>query len=113
MKKLVIIFLAFILITGCTSQIKKGESSKIYPDAIVWNNTLYGISSEIINKDELGKELGKITSIVQPLPKKTGESNNAPIGSKIYEIVSKPNGNTLAVEMDGVLKKATKLDPVQ
>src|ERR1035437_2503066 len=55
---------------------------------VFWNNAIYYKSGAIVPSNELDKKLGEITKQTFQ-PKNNGESNECPIGSKVYSIKDK------------------------
>jgi hypothetical protein len=110
MKLLLSIFIMMILSVGCSTQ-KTGDdsTSASYPSAVFVNNILYGLSVEIVTQDKLGIQLGVVKRKVEPMPTENGESNEAPVGSKIYEIKSVDPSEAIAVEIYGEYRKASKM----
>ncbi|MDQ0887900.1 hypothetical protein QFZ81_002988 [Paenibacillus sp. V4I9] len=100
MSKFISIIMLMLTITGCSSASSTAVSNKgSYPSAIVWHDTLYGVSAYEVASKDIGKELGEIKQIVVPMPKNNGDSNDK-LG-KLYELKSKQNFEVLALESNG------------
>lgn len=92
------------MLVGCTTK----TSNETYPAAIVWDSIKYGVSQTEVSKDELGKQLGEIKRIKEPMTIENGDSNCISIGSKIFEIKGIDTKEVLAIEENGKIYKATK-----
>lgn len=103
MKVLLGVLLAIVVLAGCSAN--KDDS---YPSAVVLENIQYGLSVEKVTQDKIGNQLGTVKRIVHPMPKENEESNDAPVGSKLYEIKEVEPNEAIAVEIDGEYRKAYK-----
>ncbi|WP_308639546.1 hypothetical protein [Paenibacillus silvisoli] len=110
MRTILIVLLVSFLAAGCSDE--DSNSTSIYPNAIAWNNILYGLSIEEIPAEEIGKEIGKIERRTTPMPKKNGDSNDVPTGSKLYEIKGKDPNEVIAVKVNDIYYDASKLGPL-
>jgi hypothetical protein len=103
------ILLCLLLIVGlggCTT--KTGDNNA--PSSIAWNNLIYGPSGTEVSQSELGKQLGEIKRINKPMPVQNGDSNNMPVGSKIFEIKGIDINEAIVIEKDGKDYKFIKKD---
>lgn len=112
MAKVKIVFVLFascslfwIITSGCSN-------NKEFPNSISLNNLLYGISVEEIQSENIGKEIGQIRHLRKPMPKSSEESNFAPIGSKLYEIIGTDSTDAIAVKLDGKYFKSIYLGKI-
>ncbi|MDR6879302.1 hypothetical protein [Bacillus sp. 3255] len=112
MKSLFMILFFIAVLTGCSPN-TEAESSSIYPSAIAWNNVLYGLSSEEIAIHDIGKEIGKIERRIAPMPKKSGDSNDKPVGSLFFEVKGTDVQEVVAVKVNDKYFKASKLGPLK
>lgn len=108
-------YLAIILISLCLLLILGfvGCSNKVGPGApagIAWNNLIYGPSGTEVSQSELGKQLGEINRINKPMPVQNGDSNYAPVGSKIYQIEGIDINTSIVIETEGKYYKYVKND---
>ncbi|WP_223068303.1 NisI/SpaI family lantibiotic immunity lipoprotein [Paenibacillus caui] len=108
MRLLLIMLLTIFVLAGCSAQRPEGGS---YPSTVVLNNIQYGLSVEKVTQDKIGNQLGVVKRIVQPMPKENEESNEAPVGSKLYEIKGIEPNEAIAVEINGEYRKAYKNGP--
>ena len=90
---------------GCTEYSGPGA-----PVGIAWNNFIYGPSGTEVPKGELGTQLGEINRINKPMPIHNGDSNYAPVGSKIFEIKGIDINTAVVIETDGKYYKYVKED---
>ncbi|MTI68623.1 MAG: hypothetical protein FH751_00005 [Firmicutes bacterium] len=105
MRKIFItLFLLVVFFSGCSKQIQSD-----YPIAVAWNNIRFAISVEEVSKENLGKQLGEVKRIKEPMPKENGDANFITVGSKIFEINGIDANDTIAIEYNGKIVKATKI----
>ncbi|WP_261300471.1 hypothetical protein [Paenibacillus andongensis] len=86
------------------------SNNGLYPSAIAWYDTLYGVSAYEVASNDIGKELGEIKRIVVPMPKNNGDSNDK-LG-KLYELNSKQHFEALALESNGHYFEVHVLGPL-
>ncbi|MCM0648892.1 hypothetical protein NBE98_10955 [Clostridium swellfunianum] len=105
-KSMLLLYLlsTFVLI-GCSNT----PSGSSYPNALIWSNISYGVSSTEVSKDELGKQLGEIKRKKEPMPTENGDANDTQVGSKLFEIKGINTEEAIAVEKSGKFYKAYKL----
>ncbi|KRF39765.1 hypothetical protein [Paenibacillus sp. Soil787] len=101
MKKLVCMIIMLALLTACA---KKGT----YPSQLMWDDTIYGVSTEIVESKDIGDEIGEIRKKVSPMPQKNGEANDTEVGSKLYKIWGVDQKNSVAIKKNDTYVKATK-----
>ncbi|MDF2650108.1 MAG: hypothetical protein K0Q73_5913 [Paenibacillus sp.] len=111
MKHLKFFFFLIIVLTGLSSN-TEGALATSYPSAVAWNNLLYGLSIEEVDIKDIGKEIGKIEHQRAPMPKKNGESNEKPVGSVLFEIKGLDTQDVIAVKVNEIFFKASKLGPI-
>jgi len=112
MKRLIIIIMfSLVTLTGCS--LSENESSNSYPSSVAWNNILFGISTEEVSVQDIGKEIGTIKKIRSPMPLKNGESNDIPVGSLIFEVNGKNVNEFIAVKVKDKYLSATILGPLE
>lgn len=106
MKYLILILLSITLLVSCS---KDDE----YPFAIAWHDVIFARTNEIVPSQQIGKEIGVIERTKIPMPKKNGDSNEAIIGSKLYEIQQEDQQNKIALKVNDQYYLATKLGPLE
>jgi hypothetical protein len=104
---LIICLLSIVTLGGCKSAIGS------YASSIAWDNISYGVSTTEVSKDALGKQLGEIKRKKEPMPIKNGNANDAPVGSKLFEINGIDTKETIAIEKNGKFYKATQNGPLK
>lgn len=57
-----------------------------YPDALVWNDSVYLFVERTEPSARRGGKIGEVTERVEPYPERNGQSNAAPVGSGIYAV---------------------------
>ncbi|MFL0247357.1 hypothetical protein [Candidatus Clostridium stratigraminis] len=62
---------------------------------------IYGPAGTEVSQSELGTQLGKINRIKKPMPMQNGDSNYAPVESKIYEIKGIDINTAVVIGIDG------------
>ena len=72
---------------------------------VLWNNT-DDTSNEIIPMDIIGQQIGEVKRNVNPMPKKNGDSNTLPVGTKLYEIKGISIKEAIAIQRGGEYNKA-------
>lgn len=98
------------ILMGCSAQKSTPEPAESsYPSVIILNNVQYSLSVEKIKQDKIGKQLGIVKHKVEQMPKENEESNDAPVGSKLYEIKDVDQNDAIAVEINGEYRKALKI----
>jgi hypothetical protein len=109
LKLLFTAFLAILLLAGCSSPQPEGS----YPKVVALNNILFGLSVEPITQNKMGNQIGVVKRLVQIMPKANEESNDAPVGSKLFEIKGIDSSEAIAVEINGKYRKAIKNGPLK
>lgn len=83
------------------------EATSYPADTMLWNDNLYGVSSnEIIPTDKIGQQIGEVKRNVNPMPKKNGDSNTIPVGTKLFEIKGISTKEAIAIQRGGEYNKA-------
>lgn len=86
---------------------------------VVWDGQTYEILNEEVGKDRLDQELGTIKRSVagmdankegESYTKQDGDSNRLPVGAKVYQLKGTDKAEAIAVEENGVYKKAVLAD---
>lgn len=96
-----------LLLTGILSLLFTNTSfATSYPAVVVWNHNLYGLGGESIALDQIGVQIGEVKRQIHPMPKKDGDSNSLPAGTRLYEVKGVSTGESIAVERDGTMTKA-------
>lgn len=93
-----------IVLVGCSYQ----AQATSYPSVVLLNNVQYGLSVEKVPKDKISIQIGVVKRKVNPMPKENEESNDIPVGSKLYEIKGINPEEAIAVEIGGEFQKAYK-----
>lgn len=106
MKYLIFILLSITLLASCSNDAE-------YPFAIAYNDVVFARTNEEIPSQQIGKEIGAIERTTIPMPKKNGDSNEAIIGSKLYEIQQEDSQNKIAIKLNDHYYIATKLGPLE
>jgi hypothetical protein len=81
-----LLILAAVLIAVIWPALNKKDSSLCdYPPYLMWENSLYKISSESPNEQFIKEELGNITSFINMgMPDNNGETNTFNVGDSIF-----------------------------
>ena len=104
-KYLIFITALFVIVlVGCSYQ----AQATSYPSVVLLNNVQYGLSVEKVPKDKISIQIGVVKRKVNPMPKENEESNETPVGSKLYEIKGIDPNEAIVVEVDGEFQKAYK-----
>jgi hypothetical protein len=98
------------MIVGCKSATTEAGC---YPSAIAWDDIRFGLSATEVTKDELGKQLGEIKRTEEPMPIKNGDSNDAPVGSKLFQIKGIDTKEAIAIEKNGKFYRASQIGPLE
>lgn len=110
MKRFILIalctILASVVMTGCSHA--EASSNPLYPAAVAWNYIVYGLSVDTVSAEEIGKEIGQVQRYITEFPKKNGDCNIAPVGSKLYSIKGISVDNAIAVNIGGKFYKACR-----
>lgn len=106
MKSLCTVFLAFLIIAGCS------QPEGAYPSVVSLNDTLYGVSVETVTPENIGNQLGEVKREAEVMPKANEEANDTPVGSKLFEIKGIDSSEAIAVEINGKYQKAFKNGPI-
>ncbi|WNS45564.1 hypothetical protein [Paenibacillus sp. MMS20-IR301] len=107
MNRLFLLTLIISFITGCSN-----ESSTSYPSAVAMNNIVYGLSSTIVEDQDVGEEIGRIGQISSPMPVNNGDSNDVPVGSSLHKIIGEDTDESIAVKVNGKYYRASKSGPL-
>jgi len=75
---------------------------------VMFNGTLYTLTTETVKSDEIGIQLLSVLSEVTGTPTKDGEAKGIAAGSKVYQLKNNTNNDTVAIELNGTYYKATK-----
>ncbi|MFZ5354849.1 MAG: hypothetical protein ACOZCL_19280 [Bacillota bacterium] len=102
---IIILIIIIIVIYGCVPKTKNSD----YPIAIMWGNSVYGLSIEEVYDENLAEQIGEVIRVKEPMPEKNGDANFIPIGSKVFRIKSIDIKDAIAVEKNGTTYKATIL----
>ena len=78
---------------------------------VFWNNAQYYKSGIIVPASELDEKLGEITKQTFN-PKKNGESNECPIGTKLYSIKNKDSNTIIAVEFQNKYYESSTMNVI-
>lgn len=109
---IILIFSSTLLSCGAKRESTSVKNST-YPSAVAWNDIIYGVSVSEVSKNELGKQIGEVKRINEPMPVENGDSNNTAVESKIYEIIGVDLKESIAIEKDGKIYKAIKNGPLK
>ena len=93
-------------ITNITTQEETSHASLVF-----WNNTLYYKSGTIVPSNQLSEKLGEITKQTSN-PQKNGESNECPVGTKLYSIKTKDSKNIIAVEFQNKYYESSTMNVI-
>lgn len=101
------IWVYFIFLTICVLGITTTTEATSYPsDRVLWNDNIYDTLKEIIPMDRIGQQIGEVKRNVNPMPKKNGDSNTIPVGTKLFEIKGISTKEAIAVQRGGEYNKA-------
>ena len=78
---------------------------------VFWNNAQYYKSGIIVPANELDEKLGEITKQTFH-PQKNGESNECPVGTKLYSIKTKDSKNIIAVEFQNKYYESSTMNVI-
>ena len=93
----------FFMLT-LTSCLKKTETD--YPPTVYLNGKLYNISSIKVEEKNLEKQIGKVETLVNKMPKNNGETNHYEFkNKKIYKIQDSSKEDELAIAFKDVYVK--------
>lgn len=102
-----IILLLLFTFTGCARTKVTTTTNVLYASMLIYNNTDYYLSSEVIPSENLNEQLETVKMQVTPSPKNDGESNECPVGTKIFSIKGVDTNEAIAVNFHNVYYKAT------
>lgn len=101
------IWLYFIILSICVFGITSTTKATTYPsDRVLWNDNIYDTLKEIITVDQIGQQIGEVKRNVNPMPKRNGDSNTIPVGTKLFEIKGISTKEAIAVQRGGEYNKA-------
>ena len=110
---LVVITMVSILLMGCTqgagAQGTNVKGNAIYASMLIFGDTYYYLSSEVISQENLVEQIGQVEKQVAPSPKNNGEANECPRGTKIYQIKGVDRKESVAVAFRNEFRKASIL----
>jgi len=103
----IVILLTSILLVGCTTNtLYSGAFTNTTPAQINMNDTLYFMTEEVVSKNDIEKQIGKITRvsvIVSYL--ETDDPYKNP--NKIFKINDKDIKDVIGIEVNGKVYEAT------
>ncbi len=79
-----------------------------YPEAVLWADSMYLLSVDLVTEQHLGVQLGEVKRQMQPMPYADGDANSLPVGTRFYAIKGSNQYEAIAVECAGVYKKAIR-----
>lgn len=88
--------------------VERVVADTIYPEAVVWEDSLYLTSVEQVPEEQLDAVLGEVKRIVYPMPYADGDTNFLKVGNRYYAIKGQDQYEEIAVEKDGVFIKALR-----
>ncbi|MFX3635700.1 MAG: hypothetical protein ACE3L7_13410 [Candidatus Pristimantibacillus sp.] len=100
---LMIMVIILLQLTGCS------QNNSTYPSSVIINDTVYGISVSEVSADKIGEKLGEILKNRQPMPIENWESNEAPIGSEIFEIKDIDRTKAITIKLKDKMIKAERI----
>lgn len=110
MKKLLLSLITLICLftfVGCTKGKVSTKTYVFYASMLVYNNTYYYLSSEVIPSENLDKQIGTVKKQVTPSPKNDEESNVCPVGTEIFSIKGTDIKEAIVVNCNNEYLKAT------
>ncbi|WP_160670510.1 hypothetical protein [Clostridium sp. C8-1-8] len=89
MRKLLLSLITVLLLftfVGCAKDKESMTTNRSYASMLIYNNTAYYLSSDVISSENLDNQIGIVKKQVTPSPKNDGEANECPVGTKIFSI---------------------------
>lgn len=109
MRKLLITAITLLLLfafIGCTKSKVSTTTNGSYVSMLIYNNTNYYLSVDVIPSGNLDNQIGEVSKQVTPSPKNDGESNECPVGTKIFAIKGVDTKEAIAVNFRNEFRKA-------
>ncbi|GFP75477.1 hypothetical protein [Clostridium fungisolvens] len=109
MRKLLLSLITLILLfsfIGCARNGVSTTTNVLYASMLIYNNTDYYLSSEVVPSENLNKQIETVKKQVTPSPKNNGEANECPVGTKIFSIKGVDSTEAIAVNFHNEYYKA-------
>ncbi|MBL4932338.1 hypothetical protein [Clostridium paridis] len=109
MRKLLVslvILISLFTLVGCAKN-KVSTVINVYPASmLIYNNTNYYITAEIIPSENLDKKIGSVRKQVTPSPNNDGEANECPVGTEIFSARGVDIKEAIVVSFNNEYRKA-------
>jgi hypothetical protein len=109
MRKLLSLLTLICLFTfvSCTKGKVTTTTYVFYASMVVYNNTNYYLSSEVVPSENLDKQIGTVKKQVTPSPQNNEDANECPVGTEIFSIKGTDIKEAIVVNYNNEYYKAT------